>query len=87
MGRALAQGQQQMHVGRGPLGPTLQQPFHLPSSCKDLLLTFHTGQGGVSSGDPAFIEVELALRSVQNSVMELAAVIVDRCVLRREGQQ
>jgi hypothetical protein len=32
----------------------------------------------VASGDAAFVEVELALRSVQNAVMELAAVVVDR---------
>ena len=34
--------------------------------------------GGVVSGDVVFVEVELALRSVQNGVMEMAAVIVDR---------
>ena len=57
-----------------------QQTYHLlHMNCLYWFLS--TGQGGVSSGDPAFIEVELALRSVQNSVMELAAVIVDRCVL------
>ena len=34
---------------------------------------------GLASGDPAFADAELALREVQNSLMELAVLLPDRC--------
>ena len=40
--------------------------------------TSASGRGAVASGDAAFVEVELALRAVQNGALELAAIIPNR---------
>lgn len=35
-------------------------------------------KGAIASGDMAFVEVELALRAVQNGALELAAILPNR---------